>query len=227
MENLNNRIYSIIDYCFKNTSLLEEAFTHPSMSKKNNKGQVVNYERLEFLGDSILNMIVSEMLFVLFPQEQEGDLARRKMDLVSGGTIAGIAKAINLNQFIIMNNSERYNGGEYNPRNLENVLEALIGAIYLDGGFDSAKNFVTTYWKKLAQDMITPPQDYKTALQEWTQKNKLPLPCYKLISKVGESHRPEFTISVFIEKYGEVSSCAYSKKLAEQKAAELMLNKIS
>ncbi|NSX83694.1 ribonuclease III, partial [Wolbachia endosymbiont of Atemnus politus] len=223
MKSLNDAISKIINYRFKNDAILEEALTHPSLNKRNSKNQIENYERLEFLGDSILNMVVSAILFKLFPEEKEGALAKRKMDLVCGSTIANVAKEIKLGEFIIMNNSERCNGGKCNLKNLENAFEALIGAIYIDGGFRNVEKFVVQYWKKLAKDMLNPPQDPKTSLQEWTQKNKLSLPEYELAKQTGPAHNPEFTISVCIENYGEVSACASSKKVAEQKAAELML----
>ncbi|MFP3035928.1 MAG: ribonuclease III [Wolbachia sp.] len=227
MKNVNNAISKIINYRFKNDAILEEALTHPSLNKRNSKNQTENYERLEFLGDSILNMIVSAILFKLFPKEREGALAKRKTDLVCGSTIANVAKEIELGDFILMNNSERCNGRKCNLKNLGNALEALIGAIYIDGGFKSVERFVTQHWEKLAKDMLIPPQDPKTSLQEWTQKNKLPLPEYALAKQTGPAHNPEFTISIRIENYGEVSAYASSKKVAEQKAAELMLEKIN
>lgn len=227
MKGLNDAISQIINYRFKNDAILEEALTHPSLNKRNSKNQTENYERLEFLGDSILNMVMSAMLFKLFPEEKEGALAKRKTDLVCGSTIANVAKEIKLGDFIIMNNSERCNGGKHNLKNLENALEALIGAIYIDGGFENVEKFVTQYWKKLAKDTLSPPQDPKTSLQEWTQRNKTPLPEYELAKQTGPAHNPEFTISVCIENYGKVSACAFSKKGAAQKAAELMLEKIN
>ncbi|WP_168464116.1 ribonuclease III [Wolbachia endosymbiont of Ctenocephalides felis wCfeT] len=226
MKDLHNVISKIINYEFTDSAILEEALTHPSVNKRNDKNQIVSYERLEFLGDSVLNMVISAMLFKLFPDEKEGALAKRKTDLVCGSTITHVAKEIELNNFIIMNNSERCNGGRSNAKNLENTLEALIGAIYIDGGFASAEKFVTQHWEELAKNIQTPPQDPKTSLQEWTQKNKLPLPEYELIKQTGPAHNPEFTISVCIENYGKASARATSKKVAEQKAAELMLEKI-
>ncbi|MDN5247952.1 MAG: ribonuclease III [Wolbachia endosymbiont of Tyrophagus putrescentiae] len=220
-------IFELIDYEFKDNFLLKEALTHPSVNKRDSKDQVVNYERLEFLGDSILNMTVSVMLFKLFPNEKEGDLAKRKTDLVCGSTLTNIARQIKLGDFIIMNNSERCNGGEHNSKNLENALEALIGAIYIDGGFEDVERFVTRHWKELAQKTVNPPQDSKTLLQEWTQRNKLSLPEYQLVKRSGPAHRPEFTISVYVKNYGKVSAQAYSKKTAEQKAAESMIEIIN
>ncbi len=226
MKVLNDIISKVINYKFTDHAILEEALTHPSVNKRNSEDQIVSYERLEFLGDSILNMVVSAMLFKMFPEEKEGALAKRKTDLVCGSTIANVAKEIELGNFIIMNNSERCNGGKCNLKNLENSLEALIGAIYIDGGLESVEKFIIRHWEKLAKDILDPPQDPKTSLQEWTQKNKLPLPEYELVKQTGPAHNPEFTISIFIENYGKVSACASSKKIAEQKAAELMLEKI-
>ncbi len=226
MKVLNDIISKVINYKFTDHAILEEALTHPSVNKRNSEDQIVSYERLEFLGDSILNMVVSAMLFKMFPEEKEGALAKRKTDLVCGSTIANVAKEIELGNFIIMNNSERCNGGKCNLKNLENSLEALIGAIYIDGGLESVEKFIIRHWEKLAKDIIDPPQDPKTSLQEWTQKNKLPLPEYELVKQTGPAHNPEFTISIFIENYGKVSACASSKKIAEQKAAELILEKI-
>jgi ribonuclease III len=227
MHNLSHKIFELINYKFKNNTLLEEALTHPSINKRNSKNQIISYERLEFLGDSVLNMVISNMLFQLFPDEQEGALAKRKTKLVCGSTIASVATGIKLNNFIIMNNNERQNGGRSNLKNLENTLEALIGAMFIDGGFEHAEKFIIHHWKKLARNTLSPPQDSKTSLQEWTQKNKLPLPEYSLVEKSGPAHKLEFTISLFIENYGIVTAQAYSKKTAEQKAAELMLEKIS
>ncbi len=226
MKVLNDIISKVINYKFTDHAILEEALTHPSVNKRNSEDQIVSYERLEFLGDSILNMVISAMLFKMFPEEKEGALAKRKTDLVCGSTIANVAKEIELGNFIIMNNSERCNGGKCNLKNLENSLEALIGAIYIDGGLESVEKFIIQHWEKLAKDILDPPQDPKTSLQEWTQKNKLPLPEYELVKQTGPAHNPEFTISIFIENYGKVSACASSKKIAEQKAAELILEKI-
>ncbi|WP_315940528.1 ribonuclease III domain-containing protein, partial [Wolbachia pipientis] len=107
MHHLNEKLSIILNYKFQNNSILEEALTHPSVNKKNSKNQIISYERLEFLGDSILNMVISNMLFQLFPDEREGALAKRKTDLVCGSTIANVATEIKLSDFIIMNNSER------------------------------------------------------------------------------------------------------------------------
>lgn len=215
----------IISYKFKNDKILEEALTHPSVGRKHDN-RAFNYQRLEFLGDSILSMVISEMLFKLFPEDNEGFLAKKKVALVCGSTLGEIAGQINLGEFIIMAEGERQSGGEFNLRNLENTLEALIGAIYLDSGIRAAKKFILKHWKPLAKNMLVPPQDSKTILQELVQGEKLPIPVYKVVEQSGPAHKPNFNIVVCVEKYGEVSACASNKKLAEQKAAALMLDKI-
>ncbi|MCV3769488.1 MAG: ribonuclease III [Wolbachia pipientis] len=228
MQDLNDAISKIINYRFKNDTILKEALTHPSLNKKNKKNNVDSYERLEFLGDSILNMVVSIMLFKLFPEEKEGGLAKRKMDLVCGSTIANVARMIKLDNFIIMDSRcEHRNSRKFSLKNLENAFEALIGAIYIDGGFSNVEKFVIQYWKKLAEYMLNPPQDSKTSLQEWAQKNKLSLPKYELVEQNGPAHSPEFIMSVCVGNYGKAFAYASSKKAAEQKAAKLMLEKIN
>jgi ribonuclease-3 len=227
MKVLNDAISKVINYKFTDHTILEEALTHLSVYKRNSEDQIVSYERLEILGDSVLNMVVSAMLFKLFPEEKEGALAKIKTDLVCGSTITNVANEIELGNFIIMNNSERCNGGRCNLTNVENSLEAPKGATYIDGGLESVGKFIIQHWEKLAKDILDPPQDPKTSLQEWTQRNKLPLPEYELVKQTGPAHNPEFAISICIENYGKVSVCASSKKIAEQKAAELMLEKIS
>ena len=144
---ITNNISEIIKYNFKNTQLLNEALTHPSISLKDSPN--FNYERLEFLGDSVLNLVTSEMLFNIFPQDTEGNLAKKKTALVCGTKLVEVAQSINLGAFIIMSDGERTCGGANNSSNLENVLEALIGAIYLDGGLNAAKDFISLFWKIL------------------------------------------------------------------------------
>ena len=218
-------ISEIIKYNFKNVQLLNEALTHPSIISKNSIK--FNYERLEFLGDAILNMVISEMLFNIFPKDTEGSLAKKKTALVCGNKLVEVAQSINLGQFIIMSDGERSCGGANNCSNLENALEALIGAIYLDGGLKAAKKFIHSFWKHSAQHMSNPPQDAKTILQEWVQGKGLPAPTYHTIDKSGPDHNPIFTVELRIPSYEAVQAVGNNKKVAEQKAASLMLNKIN
>ena len=217
-------ISKTIKYHFKNPQLLHEALTHPSIISKDSLK--FNYERLEFLGDAVLNIVISEMLFNIFPKDTEGNLAKKKTALVCGNQLVKVAQSINLGQFIIMSDGERTCGGANNPNNLENALEALIGAIYLDGGLTAAQNFIHSFWKHAATHMDIPPQDAKTILQEFIQGKRLPAPTYHIVDKSGPDHNPIFTVELRIPLYKTIQATGNNKKLAEQKAANLMLNQI-
>ncbi|QGR02876.1 ribonuclease III [Ehrlichia ruminantium] len=221
-----NNISEIIGYSFKNTQLLNEALTHPSVSSSKDSMNF-NYERLEFLGDAVLNLVISEMLFNIFPKDTEGNLAKKKTALVCGTKLVEVAQSINLGTFIIMSDGERTCGGANNSSNLENALEALIGAIYLDGGLKAAKNFIFLFWKNSAKHMKVPPQDAKTILQEWAQSKGLLAPSYHIVNKSGPDHNPIFTVEVRMHSYETLQATGNNKKIAEQKAASLMLEKIN
>lgn len=229
VRKLNEAISENINYNFKNDDLLLEALTHPSLrgSKENRKQSKTN-QRLEFLGDSILNMVVSVMLFKIFPDEEEGALAKRKRALICGPTIADVATKIKLGDFLLMIKSERSSGGTRNPKNLEDGLEALVGAIYLDGGFKDVETFVERHWRQLAESMLDldPPQDFRSSLQEWAQKKGLPLPQYKVTRQSGLQHNPVFTVSLSVKNFSPVKARASTVKGAEQEAAKLMLDEI-
>ncbi len=206
-----------IGYTFRDANLLSIALIHPSSNKKENN------QRLEFLGDSVLGLVVAELLYSLFPNEQEGELARRHAALVRGETLAVIATDIGLGDALMMSNGEAATGGRSNASNLEDALESLIGAMYLDGGLDAAKAFILPRWTALAQQTLTPPKDAKTTLQEWAQARGLPIPVYTLTNQVGAAHAPEFTIEVLVEGYAPASATANAKRAAEQEAARLLL----
>lgn len=188
MVKSNRELCKIINYDFHNYSILEKALTHSSVCKKNIENDIMNFQRLEFLGDSVLNMIISIMLFKQFPTENEGLLTKRKNYLISEATIAHIARSLKLEDFVTIEE-------KCSDKILEDVLEALIGAIYIDGGINNAKLIIHRYWSNLFHSSICTKNDPKTTLQEWTQKNKLPLPRYKIVDKVGPSHRSRFTVS--------------------------------
>lgn len=216
----------IADYQFKNPLLLEEALTHPSYSADNNRIRQ-SYERLEFLGDSVLGLVISEMLFEIFPDENEGALAKRRAAVVCGESLSKVAETINIGQKIRMSGGEEANGGRNNVTNLENALEALIGAIYLDGGLGEAEKFVKTHFGELVKTMAEPPKDPKTTLQEWAQAKGLPVPIYETIEQTGPSHAPVFTIQAKINGLEPVQAKGASKKKAERDAAQLMLERIT
>ncbi|MEZ5691770.1 MAG: ribonuclease III [Rickettsiales bacterium] len=206
-----------IGYTFNDTSLLELALTHPSVNKKK------NYQRLEFLGDSVVGMLVAHIIYDMFPQEKEGELARRLSLLVRGDTLAKVANKIDLGKYLIVSTSEEKSGGRERSSNLEDAMEALIGAIYLDGGIKAATDFVTPRWKEIAADIPEAVKDAKTELQEWAQGRGLPLPSYKMIKTEGSDHSPIFTIEVTVSGYAPATASAGSKKTAQQEAATELL----
>lgn len=214
-----NALQHKIGYHFKQPELLQLALTHPSNDKSENN------QRLEFLGDSVLGMVIAELLYDLFPDEQEGELARRLSSLVRGETCAKVASSIALGDAILMSAGEASTGGRESTSNLEDALEALIAAIYLDGGLGAAKQFILPHWRPLAEKAITAPKDSKTALQEWAQARGLPIPTYTVTHQTGSAHAPEFTIEVAVEGCGAVSAMGGSKRAAEQEAARLLLEK--
>ena len=210
---------------FRESPLVRQALTHPSCAQKQG-GLPFNNQRLEFLGDSVLGMVVAEMLYEMYPSEQEGELARRFAGLVCGDQLVEIARSIGLDKALLLSDSEEENAGRENASNLEDACEALIGAIYLDSGFDAARQFVRQHWLALAESVTEPPKDAKTALQEWAQGKGLPLPSYRLLKEDGLSHAPEFTIEVSVKGKGSASATAGSKKAAEREAAAALLGQI-
>lgn len=210
-------------YTFKNPGLLKEALTHPSLTYDGTK---LSYERLEFLGDSVLSLVIAEFLIENYPEESEGHLAKRHAALICGNTLSRVAEEAKIGKFIAMAEGEKQMGGRVNPNNLENALEAIIGAVYLDGGLESARKFVLSYWKQIANEMKEPPLDPKSELQEWAQGNDKPLPSYKIIKREGPSHAPVFTIEVKVKGLDPVTAEGSSKKIAERIAAERLLEVI-
>ena len=207
-----------INYNFINIKLLERALTHPSLAKQ------ANNQRLEFLGDAVIGLVVAHIIYDLFPDEQEGDLARRQAGLVRSETLAKVARDIGLGEILNVALCEIQSNGRSNDSNLEDAMEALIGAIYLDGGLESAKAFIYPRWSILAKNEIIPPKDAKTALQEFAQGRGLPLPCYKLLDTKGSAHAPIFTIEVTVQGFEPATAKASSKRTAEQQAAKNLLD---
>lgn len=205
-----------LGYQFKNAQLLRTALTHRSLGEGHN-------QRLEFLGDSVLGLLIAELLYELYPTEPEGDLSRRLVSLVNGEQLALIARELGLGAQLAMSQSEEDQGGRDNRSNLEDACEALLGAIYLDGGLEAARGLITQFWKPLAQGMKSPPKDPKTALQEWAQARSLPLPEYAVLSADGPSHAPQFVIEVRVDGCAPQRAEAGNKKQAERLAALAML----
>jgi ribonuclease-3 len=211
-----------IGYKFKNPQLLKQALTHPSSKKNRNEK---DYERLEFLGDSVLGLLVSEILYSGFPNENEGKLAKRRAAIVCRDSLYNVAKHFSLGEYLILGVGEIQIGGRDNKANLENALEALIAAIYLDGGIESARSFVKKFFADFINNMEKPPKDPKSQLQEWAQAKGMEIPKYEVLSIIGPSHEPEIEIELTVGEYKERHK-ASSRKEAERLAAEKLLNKI-
>lgn len=210
-----------IQYKFQNINLLHEALTHPSMvlSKQAPK----HYERLEFLGDSVLSLVITTMLINKFPDETEGDLARRRAALISGATLSEIAAGLDLEESVRLSHTDDLQH-KCSAKVLENVMEAIIGAIYTDGGLSPCIKFISKHWQPYIDSTLTPPIDAKTYLQEWAQARHLGIPKYKLTSKSGSAHAPEFTIQVTVDGIQSFDATASSKRTAEKKAAQAMID---
>ena len=212
-----------INYKFKNKSLIDLAFTHSSFKNKKNK----NYERLEFLGDRVLALVISEDLFLKYTTEDEGALSKRLSDLVSKQKLLEVANEISIKKMLKIDQFEKKNLKlRKNISILSDVCESLIGAIYLDSDLENAKKFISKYWKKKISKNILPPQDPKSVLQEVAQKKGLNLPKYILKNKEGPPHNPRFEIEVFLKGIRKFSAIAKTIKIAEINAAKKMVDYI-
>lgn len=207
-----------IGYQFKDRHLLVEAMTHPSCTSRSNK----NYQRFEFLGDSIISMILAEVLIKRYQSEQEGNLSKRLAHLVSGDCIWQVAIDIGVDKLIVLSKGEESLGGRENKRNLENAMEALIAAIYLDSGFIVTRKIITQLWSKLIEEHITPPKGAISSLQELTQAKHKTLPEYQIQKIGGNDHKPVFEAEVVIDHI-HYKAIGNSKKNAQKKVAELAL----
>ena len=209
-----------LGYSFHDVRLLRLALTHRSLVRE---GIDSSNQRLEFLGDSVLGLVIAEMLYGIYPTEAEGDLSKRLVSLVNGEQLAGIARTMSLGEAPQRSSGEEGRGGPEDTSNLEDACEALLGAVYLDGGIDAARAVVAKFWSAQAQAMVTPPKDAKTSLQEWAQARGLSLPEYALSRAEGPSHAPLFIIEVRVEGLGPIRAEAGVKKIAERLAAEKLL----
>ncbi len=218
-----DHLESKIDYFFKNKDLLKQALTHPSF-----KHDHTNYERLEFLGDSVLNLVISEYLMSANKDSKEGDLAARRAYLISGNIICAIAKNINLGNYLLLARSEINSGGVSNPNNLENALEAIIGAIFIDSDYQEAKKIVLYLWSDYL-DLEVDKHDLnpKSFLQEWSSQHYHNLPKYTVIEQSGPDHSRLFVVQVEVEGFDLAHGKGASLKKAEIDAAKMLIKKIN
>jgi ribonuclease-3 len=207
---------------FDHPELLVEALTHPSARTRRGVPKR-GYERLEFLGDRVLGLIIAELLWRRFPDEAEGALTRRHTSLVRRETLTSIAKEIGLGAHIVLSSGEEAAGARGNPSVLADVCEAVIAALYLDGGLAAARAFVERWWEQRLTKLGAPPRDPKTALQEWAQARGRALPAYRTVATEGPAHRRTFTVTVTVEGLPPASASGSSKRAAEAAAAAAAL----
>lgn len=213
MSDLQDRI----GYHFKNPAYLVQALTHASIKSLSDN------ERLEFLGDRVLSLVMAEALYRQYPDEAEGDLALRHAALVRAATLADIAREIMLVRYLRMSD---VSGNDPGDNVLSDALEAVFGAIYLDGGFMPCAQVVTKLYGDRVAHMVQPPQDPKTALQEWAQARGLVVPEYVLVEKSGPDHAPAFVVEVRVAGQAAQQGTGASRKAAEKVAAQKMLNDV-
>ncbi|MBF0355457.1 MAG: ribonuclease III [Alphaproteobacteria bacterium] len=219
---MSQDIETKLGYVFKSPSLRDEALTHPSAAS----ALKPSYQRLEFLGDRVLGLVVARLLIQRFPGEAEGDLAKRHAVLVSRETAARAAGALGIAPFIKLSKGEDEAGGRSNPTALGDVMEALLGAIYLDGGLAPAEALVVRLWEPLLAEDLSPPKDAKTTLQEWSQARSMGLPVYSVLSQSGPAHDPKFLILARIGD-NQAQGEGNSKRAAEQMAAKALLETLT
>ena len=203
---------------FHNQKLLTKSFTHKSYNP------VENNEKLEFLGDRVLGLVISQNLLKFFPNDKEGDLDKKLASLVNKKQCAVIAKDINLQEYILIKNSN--NKTSIENKVLSDCLESVIGCIYLDQGLEVAEKFIIKNWRKYLNKSLITERDSKTKLQEYSLKNYKSLPVYKLLENKGPRHKPLIKVSVNIKNSKNIIATGNSKKEAEQKAAKKLLTSL-
>ena len=214
-----------IGYGFRDKALLERALTHIS-ALSGGATRVNSYQRLEFLGDHVLGLVISDMLYRVFPRANEGELSRRLADLVRKETCAEVARAMDLGSALKLGNSESHAGGRLRATILADVCEALVGAVYSDGGYMAAEELVGRFWKERMLKPLRPLRDPKTMLQEWAQARGLPTPAYRELARTGPHHDPEFHVAVVLPDRPPAEGLGSSKRAAEQAAAAAMLTRV-
>jgi len=224
MNSAASELQKKIGHVFKDEGLLLAALTHPSKAKA---GKASSYERLEFLGDRVLALIIAEWLFEVFPSENEGQMAKRHAGLVNRDTLAAIADTLGLAEALQLVSASDLERGRVNI--LSDALEALMGAVYADGGVPALplmREFIRAYWQPFLNESAAAPQDAKSALQEWAQGRGLPLPAYTVTGQSGAAHLPTYTVKVEVEGKGSAEATGASKREAEKKAAILLLERL-
>jgi len=222
-----------IGYRFKDRGLLEHALTHRSRVHEDASGGVFDNESMEFLGDSVLGFVIADMLFREFPQHNEGQKSKLKASLVSSASLARLGSDLNLGEFLILGRGEEKTGGRFKQAIIADCYEALIAAVYLDGGIEAGRKFIESQFAELIEEArrtgaeATFTDDWKSALQEWLQSRGRGLPAYRLAEELGPAHRRRFVVEVLVEGDAVARAEGKSKKEAAQAAARAALEKLS
>lgn len=216
------RLEERLAYRFRDRDLLQRAMSHRSHASASG-----SYERLEFLGDRVLGLVIAEALYTRFPDAEEGDLALRFTALVKAKTLATVAEDLDLGAYIVLSRGESDAGGRQSQSLLSDVCEALIGALFIDGGWDVARAMVTRHWMPLLETASAPERDARTALQEWAQQRGKPLPVYKTLDVSGPGHQLLFSVEVSVSGLPPMVGTGNSKRAAGKAAAELLLRTVT
>ena len=219
MKNSKKELEIILDYNFKNSDLLKTSLIHKSFDNLNNN------EKLEFLGDRVLGLIISKKLIEIYPEEKEGIIDKKFANLVNKKTCSNIANKLDIKRFMFLGPSHK-SLQRSADKIMGDCLEAIIGAIYLDGGIKSAENFVLNFWKQYLENSILPLIDAKTQLQEYSLKKFKELPKYTFYKKTGPQHKPMFKTDVQIPNSKKFIGTGTSKKNAQQNAANKLLHSL-
>jgi ribonuclease III len=227
MQNLS-KLQDSLGYKFKNQNLLLESLCHPSLKQSHDAQELPHdYERLEFLGDAVLSLIITEAIFKLFNYHDEGKLAKIRAFLVCKDTLCIVASKLDLAKYIMMTRGEELSGGRTNHNNIENAMEAIIAAIYLDAGLEMTTKIVLHLFEDLLSNKLEVITDSKSALQEWAQGKSMSIPRYDVISQTGRSHSPIFKVVVSIDSLEPEYGYGKSIKAAEKIAAEKLFGRVT
>jgi len=222
-----------IGYRFRDRGMLEHALTHRSRVHEDASGGVFDNESMEFLGDSVLGFVIADMLFREFPQHNEGQKSKLKASLVSSAALGRLAAQLDLGEFLILGRGEEKTGGRFKQAIIADCYEALIAAVYLDGGIEPARKFIESQFAELIVEArrtgadVSFTDDWKSALQEWLQSRGRGVPAYRLAEELGPAHRRRFVVEVVVEGQAVAKAEGKSKKEAAQSAARAALEKLS
>jgi ribonuclease-3 len=219
MEDLAGWLAEKLGHEPRDLALFERALTHSSRSEE-------NYERLEFLGDRVLGLVVADWLYALFPEEPEGKLSKRLNVLVSRDTCAEVARELGLAARMRLGKQARDDGAFDSDNVLGDMVESLIGALWLEAGFEAAKSFIRRAWADRVDRQEAAPQHPKSALQEWAAANNRKPPVYELVGRSGPQHAPVFVVRVSIKGVGEAEAEGAAKQDAETEAAQALLDRV-